>query len=173
MSPLEKLKALAVQRAKEKSGEQSIVQEQAAQNVQVVAQPVRQEPSSTTSNASPVSAEIQTEVKEVTITPVQAPVTTQSSESSDPRVVNIRTQLAELEAALKQNIPSFPTILRDIHTKLRQDPEVVTLMSDAEIKLVLQGLQKHAQIEVVAPAAAKQAKKALPPKGVKIQADML
>ena len=70
----------------------------------------------------------------------------------------IKMQLAELEAALTQKIPEFRTILRDIHGKLRQDPELVTAMSEEEISLIVSGLVAHANVEVLAPKAAKKAK---------------
>lgn len=71
----------------------------------------------------------------------------------------IKMQLAELEQALNDKLPGFKTILRDIHTKLRQDPAIVTLLSDEEIGGILAGLKHHAQVEIIAPKAAK-AKKA-------------
>lgn len=71
----------------------------------------------------------------------------------------IKMQLAELEQALNEKLPGFKTILRDIHAKLRQDPAIVTLLSDEEIGGILAGLKHHAQVEIIAPKAAK-AKKA-------------
>lgn len=72
----------------------------------------------------------------------------------------IKMQLAELELALNQKLPEFKTILRDIHTKLRNDPEIVTALSDEEIGQILTGLKHHAQVEIIAPKAAKESKKA-------------
>lgn len=71
----------------------------------------------------------------------------------------IRMQLAELEAALNDKQPGFKTILRDIHTKLRQDPAIVTLLSDEEIGQILAGLKQHAQVEIIAPKEKKTASK--------------
>lgn len=68
-------------------------------------------------------------------------------------------ELAELEQALLQQLPEFKTILKDIHGKLRQDPELVAIMSEEEIELVVRGLTKHATVEIIAPKAAKAARK--------------
>lgn len=80
----------------------------------------------------------------------------------------LKMQLAELEQALTEKLPEFRTILRDIHSKLRQDPAIVTAMSEEEVALVVSGLVAHANLEVIAPNAIKAAKKAT--RGVKIEA---
>ena len=69
-------------------------------------------------------------------------------------------ELAELEDALNKNIPDFRLQLRNIHTKLRQDPAIVTAMTDEEIGIVVKGLITHANAEIVAPKAVKAAKSA-------------
>ena len=80
-------------------------------------------------------------------------------------------EMAELQAALDSNVPGFATILKRIHEKLRADPAVVTLMSEEEIAVVVKGLSRHSQIEVVAPKAVKDAKKLA--RGTRIGADDL
>lgn len=85
----------------------------------------------------------------------------------------IKMQLAELEAALNDKQPGFKTILRDIHTKLRQDPAIVTLLTDEEIGGILAGLKHHAQVDVIAPKAAKTAKKETKAKIANMSADDL
>lgn len=72
----------------------------------------------------------------------------------------LKMQLAELEQALTEKLPEFRTILRDIHAKLRQDPDCVTAMSEDEIGSIVQGLIHHANVDVIAPRAVKSAKKA-------------
>lgn len=69
-------------------------------------------------------------------------------------------QLAELEDALLKKLPEFRTILRDIHTKLRQDPEVVTILTEDEVSLIVSGLVTHANVDIIAPRTVKAAKKA-------------
>ena len=69
-------------------------------------------------------------------------------------------QLAELEAALTSRLPEFRTILRDIHSKLRQDPAMVTALSEEQVGCIVQGLITHANIDVITPKAIKASKKA-------------
>ena len=83
-------------------------------------------------------------------------VSNRSSGSVHPLVM----ELAELEEALNKNIPDFRVQLRNIHTKLRQDPAIVTAMTDEEIGIVVKGLITHANAEIVAPKAVKAAKSA-------------
>lgn len=75
--------------------------------------------------------------------------------------LEIKSKLDELQSALLQAHPSMPTILRDIHTTLKKQPEQVTLMSEDEIAIVVQGLEKQTQSHLVAatlkPTAAKKA----------------
>lgn len=83
-----------------------------------------------------------------------------SSESDSKPDHPLVMQLAELEAALTENLPEFRTILRDIHSKLRSDPDCVTALSEDEIGAIVHGLIRHAEIEIVAPAKLKAVKKA-------------
>jgi hypothetical protein len=43
----------------------------------------------------------------------------------------------------------MPTLLREIHTTLRKQPENVTLLSEEEIKVIVNGLQKQTGVELV------------------------
>lgn len=72
----------------------------------------------------------------------------------------IMENLLQLEDMLLKDAPEFRTVLRDIHRKLRNDPEIVTVLSPEEVALVVKGLAKHANTEVIAPAKVKSAKKA-------------
>lgn len=65
----------------------------------------------------------------------------------------IAMEMAELESALNQQVPGFHTILRDIHIKLREDPNTVTLLSEDEIALIVKGLERHANVTLTAKAA--------------------
>ena len=53
----------------------------------------------------------------------------------------LKEKVASLEAALLSRHPTMPTLLRDIHTALRAQPENVTLLSEEDIKVIVQGLQ--------------------------------
>lgn len=77
--------------------------------------------------------------------------------------LDIKTKLDELEQLLLTNHPNMATALRDIHKTLKAQPDIVTLMSEEEIAIVVQGLAKQTNSQLVAstlkPSASK--KKAL------------
>jgi hypothetical protein len=70
-------------------------------------------------------------------------------------------QFAELEAALLAKDPEFKTILRQVHRHLGQDAELVTMMSEAEVQLVVTGMVVFSTMEIVEPAKEKAAKSAV------------
>ena len=72
----------------------------------------------------------------------------------------VKEKLASLEAALLEKLPTMPTILRDIHRSLKADPDVVTLLTEEEIAILINGLKKQTGT-VVATSALKAPRKAL------------
>jgi len=44
----------------------------------------------------------------------------------------VREKLAQLEAALLTTTPNMAGLLRDIHRSLKADPDVVTILTEAE-----------------------------------------
>ena len=64
--------------------------------------------------------------------------------------LEIKSKLDELEQALLEQHPSMPTLLRDIHKTLKAQPEIVTLMSEEEIAIVVRGLEKQTNSQLVA-----------------------
>lgn len=60
----------------------------------------------------------------------------------------ILIKLAELEDSIKQSHPSMPTLLRDIHRNLQRDPEIVTLLTPAQVALVVRGLSIQTQTTI-------------------------
>ena len=71
----------------------------------------------------------------------------------------LKVKTAELQAALLSKHPSMPSLLKTIHETLRQYPENVTLLSEADIQAVVQGLSVITKQEFAAtlskPAASK------------------
>ncbi len=55
----------------------------------------------------------------------------------------LKEKVASLEAALLSAHPTMPTLLKEIHSALRAQPENVTLMSEEEISVIVRGLQKQ------------------------------
>lgn len=69
--------------------------------------------------------------------------------------------MVELEEKLNKNLPGFETILRDIHLHCGKDPECVTILTDEEIGIILQGLNRVGG-EVVTVSAKSTTKKKAP-----------
>lgn len=66
--------------------------------------------------------------------------------------IEIKSKLDELQQALLTAHPTMPTLLRDIHKTLKAQPEQVTLMTDEEIAIVVQGLEKQTNSHLAASA---------------------
>jgi len=60
----------------------------------------------------------------------------------------IKEKIATLQAHLLSAHPLIPSLLRTIHTQLRADPEVVTLLDESEILTVVRGLQHQTGIKL-------------------------
>lgn len=160
MTPLERLKALA---AAKKGGTPNAV----AKLPEQVSQPEE------VSGVREAEVEQAVQVPEVSsvseskalVAPADLPDTSAATEIVATQKEPSRTEdhpllmeLAELEAALTERLPSFRSVLRDIHSKLRNDPAIVTILSDEDIGLIVSGMMVHANQDVVAPKAVKAAK---------------
>ena len=73
--------------------------------------------------------------------------------------LEIQTKLDALSEALLQAHPTTPTLLKDIHRTLKAQPEQVTLMSEQELHLVVQGLMKQTNSNLAAAMKPARAKK--------------
>lgn len=75
----------------------------------------------------------------------------------------IQAKILALQEALLEKNPKMPYLLREIHTNLKNDPAVVTLLTEDEIAIIVSGLQAQTMVQIVTtqvkPSA--QAKKAL------------
>ena len=58
----------------------------------------------------------------------------------------VRESIIKLEDAIKTAHPTMPVLLREIHSILKKDPEVVTLLSEEEIAVLVNGLEKQTNI---------------------------
>jgi len=71
----------------------------------------------------------------------------------------LREKVLSLSTMILEKHPKMPTLLREIHTTIRQYPEQVTLLSEEEIGIIVSGLtvQTNATFASAAtkPAAAK------------------
>lgn len=61
----------------------------------------------------------------------------------------IKEQISTLQSALLDSNPRMPTMLREIHTRLKNDPGNVTLLSEEDIRILVSGLEKQTQTTLV------------------------
>lgn len=92
------------------------------------------------------------------------------STETDPRFLEIKMMMAELEEKLNNNIPDFAMVLKNIHNHLRQDPECVTILSDEEIGTIVIGLERHSGQTITVSKTGKGSKSG---KTQPVSADML
>ena len=57
-------------------------------------------------------------------------------------------KVLDLQSRLLAAHPTMPVLLREIHTQLRNDPELVTTLAEEEISIIVQGLMKQTQTEI-------------------------
>lgn len=84
-----------------------------------------------------------------------------STISSNPSLFHVQEKLAELEAGLLQTQPNIKDCLRLIHTKLKQDPDIVTLLTEEQCSILVRGLKKQTQVEIATKAVKAKPKKKL------------
>ena len=78
----------------------------------------------------------------------------------------VQEKLLEMEGILASNTPGLPNLLRTVHTLLKKDPEVVTLLSEAECNTLVEGLKEHTKIELATKAMKSKPKKSLKSTGL-------
>jgi len=54
---------------------------------------------------------------------------------------SIAMKIAELETAILSAHPTLPTLLSQIHSNLKSDPDIVTLLDPAEVAVIVRGLE--------------------------------
>lgn len=83
------------------------------------------------------------------------------SDTAIDQAYEVREKLAQLEDALLKGTPNMPVLLRDIHSHLKRDPDVVTILSDEECSTLVRGLKKQTNTEIAIAATKKKPKKAM------------
>ena len=73
----------------------------------------------------------------------------------------IREKLAQLEEKLVANVPGIAGLLRDIHRALKNDPDVVTILSEDECATLVNGLKKQTKTEIATKVLKTGGKKAM------------
>jgi hypothetical protein len=64
----------------------------------------------------------------------------------------ISEKILALQTALLEAHPTMPVLLHEIHRNLKNDPAIVTLLSEEEVAIVVSGLQKQTQSTIVTAA---------------------
>lgn len=67
--------------------------------------------------------------------------------------VAVQEQIENLKAALLAAHPTMPILLREIHKTLKADPEVVTLLTEEEIGVIVNGLSSQTQTTIATSLA--------------------
>lgn len=61
----------------------------------------------------------------------------------------VKIKLSALEEQMQAKVPNLAGILADIRRTLNKDREVVTLLTDEEQRLIIEGLKKHTKAVLV------------------------
>lgn len=67
----------------------------------------------------------------------------------------LKEKLVRLESQLLEAHPQLPILLREIHTTLKSDPEIVTILTEEEIGIIVSGLKRQTNTEIAVKAAKK------------------
>lgn len=81
--------------------------------------------------------------------------------STPDQAFEVKEKLAQLEHALLEKLPTMPSLLRDIHRSLKADPDTVTLLSEEECAVLVQGLIKQTGSAIATSALKSPRKKAM------------
>lgn len=73
----------------------------------------------------------------------------------------LQEKVGSLQTALLEAHPRMPVLLKEIHNNLKQDEELVTLLSEDEIAIIVQGLQKQTNTTILLSVAKKGTGKSL------------
>ena len=60
----------------------------------------------------------------------------------------ISLKIAELSAAITSSLPSMHTLLRTIHANIKNDPELVTILSPEQVGIIVSGLMRQTQTTI-------------------------
>jgi hypothetical protein len=70
--------------------------------------------------------------------------------------MNLSEQISEkiisLKSALETQHPTMSTLLKDIHATLKANPDCVTLLTDSEVGVIVNGLSKQTATEIATTA---------------------
>lgn len=70
-------------------------------------------------------------------------------------------KVAEIQEAILSAHPSLPLLLQQIHRNLKADPEQVTLLTEEQIGVIVNGLSKQTQTSIATSVGTKKTGKAI------------
>jgi hypothetical protein len=73
----------------------------------------------------------------------------------------IQEKLLTLQTAILEANPRMPSLLQEIHRSLKNDPAVVTLLSEEELSILIHGLKTHTTTTIVTAKPTAAAKRSL------------
>lgn len=79
--------------------------------------------------------------------------------SSEMNLMEIQETIQDLQSKLLSAHPEMPILLRKIHTKLKADPDIVTLLTEEEIAVIIAGLKEQTNVQFATSAKKPAAKK--------------
>lgn len=80
-------------------------------------------------------------------------------------LAEVQQTIQELQTALMTAHPEMPSLLRKIHTKLKADPAIVTLLNEDEIAQVINGLKHVTNTQLTSTAKEKKSGETKPKSG--------
>jgi hypothetical protein len=60
----------------------------------------------------------------------------------------LKESILSLQTALLEAHPTIPTLLQEIHSFIKANPEQVTLLSEEDIEVIVRGLSRQTAIEI-------------------------
>lgn len=68
---------------------------------------------------------------------------------------DIKFKIASLQQSILEVHPRLPIVLKEIHTLLKNDPAIVTLLSEDDIASIVSGLKLQTKTEITQAAMKK------------------
>jgi small nuclear ribonucleoprotein (snRNP)-like protein len=78
----------------------------------------------------------------------------------DPVKDSLDMKIAELTAALNASVPGYAGLLKDIHKLVLNNPTQATLLSEDQIRAVVNGYEKYSNVQLASLSESKSPKSA-------------
>jgi hypothetical protein len=60
----------------------------------------------------------------------------------------LQMKISSLQQAILETHPKLPILLKEIHTMLKNDPAIVTVLSEEDISVIVNGLKQQTKTEI-------------------------